>query len=32
MASGETVVQIHGMSPVKFNYVDPKDDPSKKKP
>jgi hypothetical protein len=32
MASGETVVQIHGMSPVKFNYVDPNDDPSKKKP
>jgi hypothetical protein len=32
MASGETVVQIHGMAPVKFNYVDPNDDPSKKKP
>ena len=31
IASGETVVQIHGMSPVKFNYVDPNDDPSKKK-
>ncbi len=31
MASGETVVQIHGMAPVKFNYVDPNDDPSKKK-
>lgn len=28
MASGETIIQIHGMSPVKFNYVDPKDDPS----
>jgi len=32
MASGETVVQIHGVAPVKFNYVDPKDDPSKKTP
>lgn len=31
MAKGETVVQIHGMAPVKFNYIDPKDDPSKKK-
>ena len=31
MASGEVVVQIHGMSPVQFNYVDPKDDPSGKK-
>jgi hypothetical protein len=30
MGSGETVVQIHGMSPLKFNYVDPNDDPSKK--
>lgn len=29
-ASGETVVQIHGMSPVKFNYINPADDPSKK--
>jgi hypothetical protein len=27
---GETIVQIHGMSPVKFNYVNPADDPSKK--
>jgi uncharacterized RmlC-like cupin family protein len=32
MASGETVVQIHGIAPVKFNYVDPNDDPSKKTP
>jgi hypothetical protein len=32
MASGETVVQIHGMAPLKFNYIDPNDDPSKKKP
>jgi mannose-6-phosphate isomerase-like protein (cupin superfamily) len=30
-ASGETVVQIHGMSPVKFNYIDPADDPTPKK-
>jgi hypothetical protein len=32
MASGETVVQIHGIAPVKFNYIDPNDDPSKKTP
>jgi mannose-6-phosphate isomerase-like protein (cupin superfamily) len=31
MASGETVIQIHGMSPVKFNYINPTDDPSGKK-
>lgn len=31
MSVGETVVQIHGMAPVKFNYIDPDDDPSKKK-
>lgn len=31
MASGETVVQIHGMAPVQFNYVNPEDDPSRKK-
>ena len=30
MASGEVVVQIHGMSPVEFNYVNPEDDPRKK--
>jgi hypothetical protein len=30
MASGETVVQVHGMSPLQFNYVNPADDPSKK--
>ncbi len=29
-AKGPAVVQVHGMSPVAFNYVDPKDDPSKK--
>jgi mannose-6-phosphate isomerase-like protein (cupin superfamily) len=28
-ASGETVIQIHGMSPAKFNYINPADDPSK---
>ena len=28
-ASGETVVQVHGKSPVQFNYVNPADDPSK---
>jgi len=32
MGSGETVVQIHGMAPLKFNYIDPNDDPSKKTP
>jgi uncharacterized RmlC-like cupin family protein len=32
MGSGETVVQIHGMAPLKFNYIDPNDDPSTKKP
>jgi mannose-6-phosphate isomerase-like protein (cupin superfamily) len=31
MASGEVVVQVHGMSPFQFNYVNPGDDPSKKK-
>jgi hypothetical protein len=30
MASGPTVIQVHGMSPLQLNYVDPKDDPSKK--
>ena len=30
MASGDTVVQVHGMAPVQFNYVNPADDPSKK--
>jgi hypothetical protein len=29
-SSGEVVVQIHGMSPVQFNYINPDDDPSKK--
>lgn len=31
MAKGEVVVQVHGMSPLQFNYVNPDDDPSKKK-
>ncbi|HZP32952.1 MAG TPA: cupin domain-containing protein [Candidatus Acidoferrales bacterium] len=31
MASGETIVQIHGMSPVQFNYINPSDDPSRGK-
>lgn len=30
MASGPTVVQVHGMSPLQFNYVNAADDPSKK--
>lgn len=31
VASGETVVQVHGQSPLQFNYVNPDDDPSKNK-
>jgi hypothetical protein len=27
MASGETVVQVHGTSPLQLNYVNPSDDP-----
>jgi hypothetical protein len=30
MAVGETVVQIHGMSPLQVIYVNPADDPSKR--
>jgi len=30
-ASGETIIQIHGQAPVKFNYLNPGDDPSGKK-
>jgi mannose-6-phosphate isomerase-like protein (cupin superfamily) len=30
-ASGETVIQIHGISPLAINYINPADDPSKKK-
>jgi hypothetical protein len=31
MACGEVVVQVHGTSPLQFNYVNPEDDPSKTK-
>jgi quercetin dioxygenase-like cupin family protein len=31
MASGQVVVQIHGMAPLQFNYVNPGDDPSRNK-
>jgi quercetin dioxygenase-like cupin family protein len=31
MAKGEVIVQVHGMSPLQFNYVNLNDDPSKKK-
>jgi quercetin dioxygenase-like cupin family protein len=31
MASGATVIQVHGMSPAKFNYINPADDPSPRK-
>jgi hypothetical protein len=31
MASGPTIIQVHGMSPVKFNYIDPAYDPAKAK-
>jgi hypothetical protein len=30
MASGPVVVQVHGMAPLQFNYVNPNDDPSRK--
>ncbi len=30
-AADDTIIQIHGMSPVKFNYINPADDPSQKK-
>jgi mannose-6-phosphate isomerase-like protein (cupin superfamily) len=30
-ASGETVIQIHGPSPLKINYINPADDPTPKK-
>jgi mannose-6-phosphate isomerase-like protein (cupin superfamily) len=30
MASGEVVVQVHGMSPLQFSYVNTSEDPSKK--
>jgi uncharacterized RmlC-like cupin family protein len=31
LVSGETVIQVHGLSPVKFNYINPADDPSARK-
>jgi len=31
MAEGEVIVQVHGMSPLQFNYINPQDDPSKRK-
>ena len=31
MASGPVVVQVHGTAPLQFNYVNPADDPSRKK-
>jgi len=31
MASGPVVVQVHGTAPLQFNYVNPNDDPSRKK-
>jgi len=30
MACGETIVQVHGQSPLQFNYINPDDDPSRK--
>jgi catechol 2,3-dioxygenase-like lactoylglutathione lyase family enzyme len=30
MASGPVIVQVHGASPLQFNYVNPQDDPSRK--
>jgi hypothetical protein len=30
MACGEVIVQVHGRSPLQFNYVNPNDDPSRK--
>jgi quercetin dioxygenase-like cupin family protein len=31
MADGETIVQVHGQSPLQFNYVNPEDDPGRDK-
>ena len=31
LASGATIIQIHGMSPLRVDYINPADDPSKAK-
>jgi hypothetical protein len=31
IAVGEVIVQVHGKSPLQFNYVNPQDDPSRTK-
>jgi quercetin dioxygenase-like cupin family protein len=31
VTSGETVLQIHGMSPLQINYINPADDPTPKR-
>ena len=31
LASGDVIVQVHGMSPLEVNYINPKDDPRNKK-
>jgi hypothetical protein len=31
MADGEVVVQVHGASPLQFNYVSPDEDPSRRR-
>lgn len=31
LASGETIVQVHGKSPFQINYIHPEDDPARKK-
>ena len=31
-ATGDTVVQLHGVGPWQINYVNPADDPRTKKP
>lgn len=31
MACGETIVQVHGQSPLQFDYINPNDDPGRTK-